>query len=377
MSKIVLNDVTNLNSLSVINDNFDKIEQELQNKVMYRNNPDGEPNTLETDVDANDVNIYNVNEITAASILVDGEPVLTSGNLIEATEAAVDAAESATNSAATAAADAIAANASAEEAAASAASVNAANIVHKTDNETVNGVKTFTSTIVGSVSGNAGTVTNGVYTSGDQTIVGTKTFSSPIAADITGNAVTVTNGVYTIGNQTIAGIKTFSSQPVLPQKLTSGTAVATTSGTAIDFTSIPSWVKRITIMFLGVSTTGSSIPLVQIGTFLGIQSSGYSGSTTSVASSTAKSANLSNGFAFSTSTDWMAGYALNGKIELTLLDSSDNTWACSGVIGYTGIAYCQLMGGVKSLSANLDRIRLTTVGGTDTFDVGRINILYE
>ena len=36
-----------------------------------------------------------------------------------------------------------------------------------------------------------------------------------------------------------------------------------------------------------------------------------------------------------------------------------------------------LIGGVKSTSAVLDRVRITTVGGTDTFDAGEINISYE
>ena len=76
--------------------------------------------------------------------------------------------------------------------------------------ETITGAKTFTNTIVGSINGNAATVTNGVYTIGNQTIGGTKTFSSTIAGSIDGNAATVTNGVYTIGNQTIGGTKTFS-----------------------------------------------------------------------------------------------------------------------------------------------------------------------
>jgi microcystin-dependent protein len=62
-----------------------------------------------------------------------------------------------------------------------------------------------------SVSGNAGTVTNGVYTTGDQTISGTKTFNSTITGSISGNAGTVTNGVYTTGDQTISGTKTFNS----------------------------------------------------------------------------------------------------------------------------------------------------------------------
>jgi len=78
-------------------------------------------------------------------------------------------------------------------------------------NQTVGGTKTFSSTITGSITGNAGTVTNGVYTSGDQTIGGNKTFSSTIIGSVSGNAGTVTNGVYTSGDQTIGGTKTFSS----------------------------------------------------------------------------------------------------------------------------------------------------------------------
>jgi len=53
--------------------------------------------------------------------------------------------------------------------------------------------------------------------------------------------------------------------------ITSGTAVASTSGTSIDFTGIPSWVKRITVMFDVVSTNGSAIILIQLGDSGGIE----------------------------------------------------------------------------------------------------------
>lgn len=62
MAKIVLDTVTGGYDLSVINNNFDKIETELQNNVLYRNNPVGEPNTLETDVDINSKRLYNLPE---------------------------------------------------------------------------------------------------------------------------------------------------------------------------------------------------------------------------------------------------------------------------------------------------------------------------
>jgi len=66
MSKITLNDVTNIDALSVINDNFDKIEQELQNKVLYRDNPVGEPNVMENSIDMNGFDILNAGQVFSA-----------------------------------------------------------------------------------------------------------------------------------------------------------------------------------------------------------------------------------------------------------------------------------------------------------------------
>jgi hypothetical protein len=93
----------------------------------------------------------------------------------------------------------------------------------------------------GSFLGNATTVTNGVYTTGNQTIGGVKTFSSTITGSISGNAGTVTNGVYTTGNQTIGGVKTFSSTIVgsingnaasITNQANSATIAAATTNTA-------------------------------------------------------------------------------------------------------------------------------------------------
>ncbi len=118
MSKIVLNDVTNLNTLSVINDNFDKIELEFQNKALYRDNPDGEPNALQNDIDANGNSIYNVQDLTIqGSFTVNGKDLETV--IDEATQGIEDNAIAAENAAVAAAASASAANASANAAAAS------------------------------------------------------------------------------------------------------------------------------------------------------------------------------------------------------------------------------------------------------------------
>lgn len=107
--------------------------------------------------------------------------------------------------------------------------------------------------VLGSISGNAATVTNGVYTTGNQTIAGVKTFSSQITGSISGNcggsAATVTNGVYTTGNQTIAGTKTFSSPLVGDITGSSGSC----TGNAATATAV---VLRGALAELSASITG-------------------------------------------------------------------------------------------------------------------------
>jgi hypothetical protein len=160
--------------------------------------------------------------------------------------------------------------------------------------------------------------------------------------------------------------------------LVSGTAVASTSGTSIDFTSIPSWVKRITVMFNGVSTSGTSQVILRLGTSSGIETSGYLGNTAQL-SDASSSVNYSHASNNGIVTDGGANSAgvRQGAIFISLLNASTNTWASSGSIGRSDISSCSTLGGVKPLAATLDRVRITTVNGTDTFDAGTINILYE
>jgi hypothetical protein len=151
-----------------------------------------------------------------------------------------------------------------------------------------------------------------------------------------------------------------------------GTAVASTSGTSIDFTSIPSWVKRITVMLNGVSTNGSSNKMLQIGTTSGFEISGYAGTTGNGGGGASVS---STGFNLDQSLS--ASFASVGTATISLVES--NNWVFSCSIGYsagtsTAVA---IGGGIKTLAGTLDRVRITTVNGTDTFDAGSINILYE
>lgn len=152
-----------------------------------------------------------------------------------------------------------------------------------------------------------------------------------------------------------------------------GTAVASTSGTSIDFTGIPSWVKRITVMFNAVSTNGSSIVQIQIGSSGGIETTGYSGASSNL-SSGVSSGSYTAGFGIRAMD--AAGYSTSGAIQITNI--SNNTWVAFGVVGNpSSVVLTGTTGGTKTLSGTLDRVRITTVNGTDTFDAGSINILYE
>jgi hypothetical protein len=161
----------------------------------------------------------------------------------------------------------------------------------------------------------------------------------------------------------------------------SGTAVASTSGTSIDFTSIPAWVKRVTINFQGVSTNGTAEPLIKIGTSGGIQSSGYLGASCFLAGGSMGSRPYSTAPASSTGyaffNDVTAASLRNGVVTLTLLDSSNGTWALNGMLGDSQSNFMCISAGSKTLSGVLDRVRITTTNGTDTFDAGSVNIFFE
>jgi hypothetical protein len=155
--------------------------------------------------------------------------------------------------------------------------------------------------------------------------------------------------------------------------IVSGTAQATTSGTSIDFTSIPSWVKRVTISLVGVSTNGTSHLLVQIGDSGGVETSGYLGTSAQVSGSSGATA-FTAGFGIYSGA---AATVLHGSIVLSLVDAAAFTWAAAGMFAHTDTARNIPTAGSKSLTATLDRVRLTTVNGTDAFDAGQVNILYE
>jgi hypothetical protein len=154
--------------------------------------------------------------------------------------------------------------------------------------------------------------------------------------------------------------------------IVSGTAVASTSGTSIDFTGIPSWVKRITVLFNEVSISGGSGYLVQIGTSSGIVSSGYVSISNHYNASSATSGGTStSGFYIHEPT---AANLMSGKARIETLGS--NIWIFDNNVK-NGTNIVGNGAGSKTLSGTLDRVRITSANGTDTFDAGSINIMYE
>jgi hypothetical protein len=168
-----------------------------------------------------------------------------------------------------------------------------------------------------------------------------------------------------------AGTGTVAVQGV-SSNIVQGTAVTSASGTSIDFTSVPSWAKRITIMFAGISTNGSS--QVQVQCIAG------SAVTTGYASTTwefyASSSSSTVGFNLDRAGGTVsASTTRSGTLVLTLL--SPNIWTASGNIARTDNSYTTVVQGSISLGSALTGVRLTTVNGTDAFDAGAVNILYE
>jgi hypothetical protein len=149
-----------------------------------------------------------------------------------------------------------------------------------------------------------------------------------------------------------------------------GTSQPTTSGTAIDFTGIPAGIKRITVMLNGVSVNGASPFRFQLGTAASIEVTGYNNHLARMGVSTVSTASSTAGFDVATLT---AAELHSGQFIFSRL--SGNVWTMNGSVG-CATYICQSAGG-KTLTDELTRLRLTTANGTDLFDAGSINILYE
>lgn len=144
------------------------------------------------------------------------------------------------------------------------------------------------------------------------------------------------------------------------------------SGTSVDFTGIPSSAQRINVMFDGISSNGSSDYLIRVGTSISIITSGYN-SYCNTFNTTPSGSTQTSGFLINESPS--SSTISHGNVTITKM--SNDTWVLTGILASTVSIGISLSGGSVTFVGTLDRILLTTVNGTDTFDAGTINISYE
>jgi len=156
------------------------------------------------------------------------------------------------------------------------------------------------------------------------------------------------------------------------QRITQGTAVASTSGTSIDFTGLPAWVKRVTVMFDSVSLSGTDSVIVQLGYSGGFESTGYVSTSTGTTGTGGGTFSSTSGFAVRFTA---AAASTSGHMIITNI--SGNKWVSSHAGTYDASTASVVGGGVKTISGGvLTQVRITR-SGTDTFDAGSVNIMYE
>jgi hypothetical protein len=150
------------------------------------------------------------------------------------------------------------------------------------------------------------------------------------------------------------------------------TSKASTSGVAVQFTGIPSWARRITVAFNGVSSNGATNLLVQLGTGGAPTVTGYTGNSVfSWASGVVPVSSTAGIPVFNNASNY------NHYGHLTLTNISGNTWLASGEFVTSGTQGSTVSGGVVTLAGALDYLRVVAANGTDAFDAGAINLFFE
>ena len=187
------------------------------------------------------------------------------------------------------------------------------------------------------------------------------------------SATTGTGSVVRATSPTITGAVLSS---MASSVITSSTAVPSTSETSINFTSIPSWVKRITVMLNGVSVSATGAPLAVLIGSGSFEATGYVGGHGFTRSDAVADATVFTTF-FGLASLAAVADTINGSLVIT--NVSGNLWVAQGGF-WRDSATADAMFSVassKTTSGVLDRLRITTNTGVPTFDAGTVNILFE
>ena len=189
------------------------------------------------------------------------------------------------------------------------------------------------------------------------------------------NATDTVTGVVELATDAEAQTGTSTSVVLTPANMKAsqiilGTPVTLTTQTSVDFTAIPSYVKKISVTMNGLSLSGTASPLIQLGSTT-VQTTGYSASSSNLAAASLATTNSTAGFIINSA---FAGNTLSGV--LFLQRHTGNIWVCSGSVTSGGTNLFTSAGSV-TLSGTLDRVRITTTNGTDQLDAGTVNISWE
>jgi hypothetical protein len=153
------------------------------------------------------------------------------------------------------------------------------------------------------------------------------------------------------------------------------TLAASTSGTAVSFTSIPSGVRRVTVIFSGVSTNGTDPLLIQLGDSGGIEDTSYAGASNMVTNGSATAGATSTAGLLIQSAS--AANIFHGAAVFNLINKATFAWVGHATFALSNAASNVVSACTKSLTTELTQLQITTTGGTNTFDNGTINVIYE
>lgn len=196
----------------------------------------------------------------------------------------------------------------------------------------------------------------------------------PIKLNTASGGGVILTGANTASDKTITVPASDGTMVLVGTTLTQDTAKASTSGTSVDFTGIPSYAKRITVMFNAVSTNGTSNYVVRIGNST-FTATGYVSAMTYTNLSSNSSVGLADTTGYLLTRDTGTSTSFTGILRICLLSNFVYVASFNAIGGSGGPTYQGA--GVLNLGSVLDRVRVTTLNGTDTFDAGTINIMYE
>ena len=199
----------------------------------------------------------------------------------------------------------------------------------------------------------------------------------PLASGGTGGTTSTGSGAIVLASGATLASPTLNSPTFggtlgssLITRMSAG-GLSASGNTSVDFTSMPSWINIITVTFRNISTNSNSNLLVQLGTSSGVTTSGYVSTSIDFDGSGAVTTSSTSGFVFKVNP---SSNIINGT--MTIVYTGSNAW----VNNHNASINTNIMsvgGGTIALGGTLDRVRITTVSGSDAFNAGTLNVLYQ